>query len=122
MKSFEVPILERDIVGVKFGVVLDPAKVQAARQKEIDCIARHEVVELVKTSECKQGAHVKGGWVEDDKGDIVRSRFVAKQVAYNQRDDVSQWTPGVAHLPPLAQHGGLHRADLLRQRGGAVHL
>ena len=54
MKSFQVPIPERDIVGVKSGVVLDPVKVQVARQKEIDNIARHEVVELVKTSECKQ--------------------------------------------------------------------
>ena len=44
MKSFEVPIPDRDIVGVKSSVVLDPAKVQAARQKEIDSIARHEVV------------------------------------------------------------------------------
>ena len=44
MKSFEVPIPERDIVGVKSGVVLDPAKVQVARQKEIDSIARHEVL------------------------------------------------------------------------------
>ena len=61
MKSFEVPVPERDIVGVKSGVVLDPVKVQVARQKEIDSIARHEVVELVKTSECKQGTHVKGG-------------------------------------------------------------
>ena len=34
MKSFEVPIPERDIVGVKPGVVLDPVKVQVARQKE----------------------------------------------------------------------------------------
>ena len=79
MKSFEVPIPERDIVGVKSGVVLDPVKVQVARQKEIDSNARHEVVELVRTSECKQGTHVKGGWVKDNKGDIVRSRFVAKQ-------------------------------------------
>ena len=64
MKSFEVPILERDIEGVKSSVVLDPAKVQVARQKEVDSIARHELVELVKTSECKQGADVKGS-VED---------------------------------------------------------
>ena len=70
-------------------------KVQVARQKEIDSIARHEVVELVRTSECKQGTHVKGGWVEDNKGGIVRSRFVAKQVAYDQRDDVSQTTPAL---------------------------
>ena len=68
MKSFEVFVAEQDIIGVKSGVVLDPAEVQAARQKEIDSIARDEVVELDKTSECKQGAHVKGGWVEDNKG------------------------------------------------------
>ena len=92
MKSFEVPIPERDIVGVKPSVVLDPVKVQVGRQKEIDSIARHEVVELVKTSECKHGTHVKGGWVEDNKGDIVRSCFLAKQVAFDQRDDVSQTT------------------------------
>ena len=80
---------------MKSSVVLDPVKVQVARQKEIDSIARHEVVELVKTSECKQGIHVKGGWVEDNKGDIVRSRFVSKQVAPDQRDDVSQTTPAL---------------------------
>ena len=49
----------------------------------------------MKTSACKQGAHVKGGWVEDTKGDIVRYRSVAKQVACDQRDDVSQWTPAL---------------------------
>ena len=52
-------------------------------------------MELVRTSECKQGTHVKGGWVEDNKGDVVRSHFVAKQVAYDQRDDVSQATPAL---------------------------
>ena len=33
MKSFEVPISERDIIGVKSGAVLDPAKVQAASKR-----------------------------------------------------------------------------------------
>ena len=60
MNSFEVPIPERDIVGVKSGVVLDPAKVQVARQKEIDSIARHEIAELVTTSECTQGTLREG--------------------------------------------------------------
>ena len=82
-------------MGVKSGVVLDPVKVQVAKQKEIDSIARREVVELVRTSECKQGTHVKGGWVEDNEGDIVLSRFVSKHVAYDQRDDVSQTTPAL---------------------------
>ena len=121
MKSIEVPIPEQDIVGVKSGVVLDPAKVQAARQKEIDSIAKREVVELVKTSECKQGAHVKGGWVEDNKLDIVRSRFVAKQVAYNQRDDVSQSTPALLIFRLLLSIA-VFIADFLRQHGGAVRL
>ena len=81
---------------MKSAVVLDPAKVQAARQKEIDSIARHEVIELVKISECKQGgAHVKGDFVDDNKRDIIRSRFVAKQVAHDPRDDVSQSTPAL---------------------------
>ncbi len=61
---------------------LDPVAVQAGRKKEMDSIARHGVVELVRTAEAVGGSHVKGGWVEDWKGDIVRSRFVAKQVAY----------------------------------------
>ena len=82
-------------MGVKSCVVLDPVKVQVARQKKIDSIARHEGVELVRTSECKQGTHVKGGCVEDNKGDIVRSRFVGKQVAHDQRDDVRQTTPAL---------------------------
>ena len=76
-------------------------QVQVAKQKENDSIARHEVVELVRTSECKQGTHVKGGWVEDNKGDIVRSRFVAKQVAHDQRDDVSQTTLALLIFPLL---------------------
>ena len=122
VKSFEAPNPERDIVGVKSGVVLDPVKVQVARQKEIDSIARHEVVELVRTSECKQGTHVKGGWVEDNKGDIVRSRFVAKQVAYDQRGDVSQTTPALLIFRLLHQYCSLYRADFLRQRCGAVRL
>ena len=80
-------------------------------------------MELVRTSECKQGTHVKGAWVEDNKGDIVRSRFVAKHMAYDQRDDVSQFKNScAAHLPSLAQHHGLHRADFLRQRCGAVRM
>ena len=36
-------------------------------------------MELVRTSECKQGTHVKGGWVEDNKGSIVRSRFTSRE-------------------------------------------
>ena len=120
MESFEIPISERDIIGVKSGVVLDPVKVQAARQKEIDSIARHEVVELVRTSECKQGgAHVKGDFVDDNKGDIVRSCFVAKQVAYDPRDDVSQSTSA---LPVFRQLLSIAVSDALVFGGSPVVL
>ena len=97
---------------MKSGVVLDPAKVQAARQKEIDSIARHEVVELVKMSECKQGgAHVKGDFVDDNKGDIVRSRFVAKQVAYDPRDDVSRHQHCSSSVSCSASQSPTHRSS-----------
>ena len=109
-------------MGVKFGVVLDPAKVQVARQKEIDSIARHEVVELVKTSECKQGAHVKGGWVEDNKGGHRPFTFRGEAGGLRPERRRQPNNSCAAHLPPLAQYRSLHRADLLWQRCSAVRL
>lgn len=54
--------------------------------------------------------------MEDYRGDAVRSRFVAKQVAYEKRTDVSQSTPALlvfrlkmslaASSAPLFQRGG----------------
>ena len=39
---------------------------------------------------------MKGDWVEDNKGDVVRSRLFVKQIAYDYRDDVSQSTPALS--------------------------
>ena len=75
------------------GEPLDPVKVATGRQREMDSIYRHDVKEDVSNSDARGGVHVKGGWVEDNKGDVVRSKFVVKQIAYDYRDDVSQSTP-----------------------------
>ena len=122
MKSFEVPISERDIVGLKSGVVLDPAKVQVARKKGD-----------------RQHREARGGGVDEDervqagrpregrlgRGQQGRHRPLPHRgeagalLPEGRRQPVD---PSAAHLPPLAQYRGLNRADLLRQRGGAVHL
>ena len=74
---------------------MDPVKVAAGRQREMNSIYRHDVKEDASTSDARGGVHVKGDWVEDNKGDVVRSRFVVKQIAYDYRDDVSQSTPAL---------------------------
>ena len=68
----------------------------AGRQGEVDSIYRHDVKEDELNSQADGGAaHVKGDWAEDNWGDVVRSRFVVKQIAYDYRDDVSQSTPAL---------------------------
>jgi hypothetical protein len=94
-KAITAPVPSGPVIGVKSGEVLDPAKVVAGRQKELDNLYKHDVVKHVKISEAKGGVHVTGGWVEDNEGDLVRSRFVAKQVAYRLGDDVTQSTPAL---------------------------
>ena len=91
----QVPLPTKTIYGARSGEPLDPVKVAAGRQREIDNINRHDVKEDVLNSEAVGGVHVKGDWVEDNKGDVVRSRFVVKQIAYYYRDDVSQSTPAL---------------------------
>ena len=91
----QVPLPTKTIYGTRSGEPLDPVKVAAGRQREMDNIYRHDVKEDVLNSEAVGGVHVKGDWVEDNKGDVVRSRFVVKQIAYDYRDDVSQSTPAL---------------------------
>ena len=90
-----MPLPPKKIYGTRSGVPLDPVKVAAGRQREMDSVSRHDVKEDVLNSEAVGGVHVKGDWVEDNKGDVVRSRFVVKQIAYDYRDDVSQSTPAL---------------------------
>ena len=91
----QVPLPTKTIYGARSGEPLDPVKVAAGRQREMDSIYRHDVKEDVLNSEAVGGVHVKGDWVKDNKGDVVRSRFVVKQIAYDYRDDVSQSTPAL---------------------------
>ena len=90
IKYFEEPISEIDIIGDNSGVVSESLKVQGARQNEIDCIARYEVVESVRISECKQRTYAECGWIENGKGYIVRYCIDAKQANCDQRKDANQ--------------------------------
>ncbi len=91
----QVPLPTKAIYGTRSGEPLDPVKVAAGRQREMDSIYRHDVKEDVLNSEAVGGVHLKGDWVEDNKGDVARSRFVVKQIAYDYRDAVSQSTPAL---------------------------
>ena len=84
-----------EVYGIKSGTKLDPKLVRLGRQKEMNSMFKHHVIELVRNRDAIDGKHIKGDWVEDMKGDNVRSRFVAKEVAYERRFDVTQSTPPV---------------------------
>jgi hypothetical protein len=101
-EEYEVPTLVAEVptkvvYGTRSGEVLPPEHVQKGRQRELDSLMRHRVVEEVPNGSARsEGKHVQGGWVEDyKKFPDVRSRFVAKQIAYGQREDVTQSTPAL---------------------------
>ncbi len=95
--SKPVQIVEptRDVYDIKSGDKLDPEQVRLGRQKEMDSMYRHQVIELVRNLDAKGGKHIKGDWVEGKQSGFVRSRFVAKEAAYEKRFDVTQSTPPV---------------------------
>jgi hypothetical protein len=59
----QVPVPTKAIYGAPSGEPLDPVKVAAGRQLEMDNIYRHDVKEDVLNSEAVGGVHVKGDWV-----------------------------------------------------------
>eukprot|EP00971_Amphidinium_carterae_P345440 6486395-Amphidinium_carterae.3 len=79
-------------------LMLYPRLVQQGRQKELDNKHRHEVVEEVWLHEAKDGAVVRGKWLDDMRGNIVRSRLVAQQSNCSKREDMTQATPGLKGL------------------------
>ncbi len=87
----QVPKPTKTVYGTRSGEPLDPVKVAAGRQREMNSIYRHDVKEDASTSDARGGVHVKGDWVEDNKGDVVRSRFVVKQRAYDYRRPQRCW-------------------------------
>jgi hypothetical protein len=93
--NVQVLLPTKTIYGTRSGEPLDPVEVAAGRQREMDSIYRHDVREDVLNREAVGVLRVKGDWVEDNRGDVVCSRFVVKQIARDYRDDVSQSTPAL---------------------------
>ena len=82
------------LYGAKSGRELDLDKVLEGRQREMSLLYEHDVVEVTPNSQAVGGSHITGDWgPEDWKGDGVRCGFVAKQINYFKRDDVTQNTP-----------------------------
>ena len=84
------------------GEELAPALVRAARKEEVDFMLDWDVWEEVPVEQCRKvtGKGPLGGrWVDVNKGDStnpnVRSRYVAKEIAYTKSDDF------FAAMPPL---------------------
>ena len=74
---------------------LDPSQVQAARRLELDRLVEFGVYRSVPRAEA---SHVIGTrWVEVQKNpELVRSRLVAKEFAWDHREDLFAATPGLA--------------------------
>ena len=74
---------------------LDPAQVQAAHRLELDRLLEFGVYRSVPRAEAP---HVIGThWVEVQKNpELVRSRLVAKDFAWDHREDLFAATPGLA--------------------------
>ena len=80
------------------GEALDPEKVMAARKLEMEYFKKHNVFTKVPQEECWRvtgGPPIKSRWIDVDKGEIYRSRWVAKQF---RGKDMEEW---FAATPPL---------------------
>ena len=65
--DYEPPDLQAEVptepvYGTRAGELLQPEHVRAGRQKELDSIVRHHVIEVVPNG--GKGKHIRGGWVE----------------------------------------------------------
>ena len=73
------------------GEALDPEKVMAARKLEMEYFKKHNVFTKVPQEECWRvtgGPPIKSRWIDVDKGEIYRSRWVAKQF---RGKDMEEW-------------------------------
>ena len=70
--------------------------VRKARAKELKHMQNHYVFEVVWPSEVGSLTKVRSNWLQDKKGDAVKARCVAQQVAHRKRDDVFAGTPLLA--------------------------
>lgn len=83
----------------------------AARREELEFMRGWEVWDVVPVSECLQRTGKKplgGKWVDVNKGDRekpdVRSRYVAKEIAFYRSDDFFAATPPLEALRMLISH------------------
>ena len=66
------------------------------RRREFEAMERQEALLVIDLAAVPRWSKkVRGKWVEDTKGDAVKSRFVATEVAYMAREDVHAGTPGL---------------------------
>ena len=80
------------------GKELDPVRVRAARKLEMEYYDKHKVYIKVPIEECYKAtgkAPIKARWIDVDKGEEYRSRWVAKQF---KNSDAEEW---FAATPPL---------------------
>ncbi len=93
---------EKDVYGIKSGAFLEAEKVAIGRWKELKAMETQEARLVIKRSELPRGTKmVRGRFLDDARGDEVKSWFVAHEVAYEVRDDVHAGTPGLKGLRNL---------------------
>ena len=75
-------------------MALDPALVKKGRELELTKLHSRGVFEYVNRGEAKKGKLVKTRWVQTNKGEQVRCKFVAQEFAHGDpRDDLFASTP-----------------------------
>ena len=107
-------------------MVLDPRLVGEGRAKEVHTLCGQEALFVVPRSAMRRGTKtVRGKLVEDMKGELVKSMFVAAEVARDVRQNVHAGTPALKVLRLLPQQSGTARwkasaaqRDALRHRFG----
>ena len=91
-----------------------------ARIKELEHMRVHRVFEVVNLSDVRHVKKVKAKCLQDWKGDIIKARLVAMEIAYDARDDVHAGTPPLAAIRLIiislaASRTGLNGAAALRK-------
>ena len=100
------------------GKALDPDRVREARRLEMEYYDKMQVYDKVPIEECyrKTGkAPLKARWIDIDKGDRYRSRWVAKQFKNSDGEEWFAATPPLEALRAVISKAVSHRAG--EQRG-----
>ena len=90
--QWKANLLPDEIVyGTKTGEILDP--LQVGRLRHLGLVNKHNMHEFVKNADASGGSHVDAKWLQDHKGDEIRCRLAATQLAIGETLDVTQSTP-----------------------------